>query len=450
VPDLASIVKAYDIRGVVPDQLDESVARDIGAAFVRLLDATTVVTAHDMRESSPGLASAFADGATSQGADVIEAGLGSTDLLYYASGSMDVPGAMFTASHNPARYNGIKLCRAGAAPVGQDTGLADIRAMVEQGVPAYTGTPGSRSSRDLLADYASYMKKLVPGIESIRRLSVVADAGNGMGGLTVPVVFEGLPVDLTSMYFDLDGSFPNHEANPIEPANLRDLQAKVREVGADIGLAFDGDADRCFVVDERGEIVSPSVLTALIAVRELEREPGSTIIHNLITSHAVPEIVREHGGEPVRTRVGHSFIKATMAETGAVFGGEHSGHFYFRDFWRADSGMLAALHTLAALGGGDEPLSALLDRFARYVASGEINSEVDDQEARASAVEAAFGSRPGVDIDHLDGLTVRQPEGSWFNLRASNTEPLLRLNVEGPDEASMAKLRDEVLAIVRG
>jgi phosphomannomutase len=450
VPDLASIVKAYDIRGVVPDQLDESVARDIGAAFVRFLGAPAVVTAHDMRESSPGLASAFAKGATSQGADVIEAGLGSTDLLYYASGSLDMPGAMFTASHNPAQYNGIKLCRAGAAPVGQDTGLADIRALVEGGVPSYDGTPGSRSSRDLLADYAAYMKKLVPGIESIRRLSVVVDAGNGMGGLTVPVVFEGLPVDLIAMYFELDGSFPNHEANPIEPANLRDLQAKVREVGADIGLAFDGDADRCFVVDERGEIVSPSVLTALIAVRELEREPGSTIIHNLITSHAVPEIVREYGGTPVRTRVGHSFIKATMAETGAVFGGEHSGHFYFRDFWRADSGMLAALHTLAALGNGDEPLSALLATFSRYVASGEINSEVDDQQARMKAVEAAFADRDGVVVDHLDGLTVEIPDGSWFNLRASNTEPLLRLNVEGPDEAAMARVRDEALALVRG
>jgi phosphomannomutase len=450
VPDLAAIVKAYDIRGVVPDQLDESVARAVGAAFVRFLDAPAIVTAYDMRESSPGLARAFAEGAMSQGADVIEAGLGSTDLLYYASGSLDVPGAMFTASHNPARYNGIKLCRAGAAPVGQDTGLAQIRDLAEKGVPDSDGKTGSLTTRDLLADYAAYMKKLVPGIESIRRLSVVVDAGNGMGGLTVPVVFDGLPVDLTSLYFELDGSFPNHEANPIEPENVRDLQAKVRETGADIGLAFDGDADRCFVIDERGEIVSPSVLTALIAVRELEREPGSTIIHNLITSHAVPEIVREHGGTPVRTRVGHSFIKATMAETGAVFGGEHSGHFYFRDFWRADSGMLAALHTLAALGNGDEPLSALLAKFSRYVASGEINSEVDDQQARMKAVEAAFADRDGVVVDHLDGLTVEIPDGSWFNLRASNTEPLLRLNVEGPDEAAMARVRDEALALVRG
>ena len=450
MPDLSSIVKAYDIRGVVPDELDESLARDIGAAFVRVLGATSIVTAHDMRETSPGLARAFAEGATSQGVDVVEAGLGSTDLLYFASGSLNVPGAMFTASHNPAKYNGIKLCRAGAAPVGQDSGLADIRDLVQQGVPAHDGPTGSVSQRDMLADYAAYMKKLVPGIDAIRRLSVVVDAGNGMGGLTVPVVFADLPVDLTPMYFDLDGSFPNHEANPIEPANLRDLQAKVKETGADIGLAFDGDADRCFVVDERGEIVSPSVLTSLIAARELLREPGSTIIYNLITSHAVPEIVRELGGTPMRSRVGHSFIKATMAETGAVFGGEHSGHFYFRDFWRADSGMLAALHTLAALGGQDGPLSQLLSEYSRYVASGEINSHVDDQRARMAAIETAFGGRTGAVVDHLDGLTVELADGSWFNVRPSNTEPLLRLNVEAPDAASMSALRDEVLGLVRG
>jgi phosphomannomutase len=450
VRDLSKIVKAYDIRGVVPDELDEEVARAVGAAFVRLLDARAIVTAHDMRDSSPGLARAFAEGATSQGADVVEAGLASTDLLYFAAGSLDMPGAMFTASHNPAKYNGIKLCRAGAAPVGQDSGLGQIRGMVEQGVPAHTGPTGTITQRDLLADYAAYMKHLVPGIEDIRRLKVVVDAGNGMGGLTVPVVFAGLPVDLTALFFELDGTFPNHEANPIDPENLRDLQRSVREVDADVGLAFDGDADRCFVVDERGEVVSPSVLTALIAVRELEREPGSTIIHNLITSHAVPEIVREHGGTPVRTRVGHSFIKATMAETGAVFGGEHSGHFYFRDFWRADSGMLAALHTLAALGGQDRPLSAVLAEFSRYAASGEINSEVDDQQARMRAVEADYAPREGVTLDHVDGLTVDLPNGAWFNLRPSNTEPLLRLNVEGPDQAAMEQLRDNVLAIVRG
>jgi phosphomannomutase len=450
VPDLARIVKAYDIRGVVPDELDESLARDVGGAFVRLLGADRIVTAHDMRDSSPGLARAFAEGAAAQGADVVEAGLGSTDLLYFAAGSLDVPGAMFTASHNPARYNGIKLCRAGAAPVGQDSGLADIRRLVEEGVPAYDGTPGAVTQRDLLADYAAYMKHLVPGLDGIRRLAVVVDAGNGMGGLTVPVVFDGLPLDLTALYFELDGSFPNHEANPIEPENLRDLQAKVRETGADLGLAFDGDADRCFVVDERGDVVSPSVLTALIAVRELDKEPGSAVIHNLITSHAVPEIVREHGGEPVRTRVGHSFIKATMAETGAVFGGEHSGHFYFRDFWRADSGMLAALHTIAALGGQDRPLSEVLAQFSRYVASGEINSEVDDQQQRMAAVEAVYAARDGASVDHLDGLTVDLGDGSWFNLRASNTEPLLRLNVEAADEPTMQRLRDDVLAIVRG
>ena len=449
-PDLGNIVKAYDIRGVVPDELNESLARDIGAAFVRVLGADRIVTAYDMRESSPGLARAFAEGATAQGADVVEAGLGSTDLLYYASGSLGIPGAMFTASHNPAKYNGIKLCRAGAAPVGQDTGLAEIRALVEQGIPPYDGTPGEISQRDVLSEYAAYVVSLVPGVTDIRRLSVVADAGNGMGGLTVPVVFEHLPVDLVPMYFELDGSFPNHEANPIEPDNLRDLQAKVRETGADIGLAFDGDADRCFVVDEKGDVVSPSVLTALIATRELAKEPGATVIYNLITSHAVPEIVGEHGGTAVRTRVGHSFIKATMAETNAIFGGEHSGHFYFRDFWRADSGMLAALHVLAALGSQDRPLSALLAEFSRYVASGEINTRVDDQAATVAAVEAAYGGRDGVTIDHLDGLTVSLPDGSWFNLRASNTEPLLRLNVEAADEAAMSRIRDEVLALLRG
>jgi phosphomannomutase len=449
VPDLATIVKAYDIRGVVPDELDESVARDIGAAFVRVVGAKRLVTAHDMRESSPGLARAFAEGATAQGADVVEAGLGSTDLLYYAAGALDVPGAMFTASHNPAKYNGIKLCRAGAAPVGQDTGLADIRDLVERGVPPYDGPPGTISRRDLLTEYGEYVVSLVPGVTDIRRLSVVVDAGNGMGGLTVPVVFDRLPVDLVPMYFELDGSFPNHEANPIEPENLRDLQAKVRETGADLGLAFDGDADRCFVVDEKGDIVAPSVLTALIATRELQKAPGAAIIYNLITSHAVPEIVAEHGGVAVRTRVGHSFIKATMAETGAVFGGEHSGHFYFRDFWRADSGMLAALHVLAALGAQEQPLSALLAEFSRYVASGEINTRVDDQAAAVAAVEATYAGRDGVTLDQLDGLTVSLPDGAWFNLRASNTEPLLRLNVEAADEATMAAVRDDVLALLR-
>jgi phosphomannomutase len=448
-PRLADIVKAYDIRGVVPDQLDESIARDIGAAFVRYLAADRIVIGYDMRESSPGLASGFAAGAMAQGADVIEVGLASTDLLYFAAGSLDIPGAMFTASHNPARYNGIKLCRAGAAPVGQDSGLADIRAMVEGGLPTYDGAAGSLSRRDLLGDYSGYLKSLVPDIANIRALKVVVDAGNGMGGLTVPTVFDDLPLDVTELFFALDGNFPNHEANPIDPANLRDLQVKVREVRADLGLAFDGDADRCFVVDERGEIVSPSALTALIAARELDREPGATVIHNLITSHAVPEIVRERGGEPVRTRVGHSFIKATMAETGAIFGGEHSGHFYFRDFWRADSGMLAALHVLSALGTQDGTLSDLLAQFSRYADSGEINSEVDDVAASADAVRAAFADREGAVIDDLDGLTVELADGSWFNLRPSNTEPLLRLNVEAADQAGVDRLRDEVLAIIR-
>jgi phosphomannomutase len=448
LPDLDKIFKAYDIRGIVPDELDESVAEAIGAAFVRLTGTKSLVTVHDMRSSSEPLAAALGRGAASQGANVIHGGLGSTDMVYYASGFLDIPGAMITASHNPAKYNGIKLCKAGAKPVGIETGLAEIKRLVADGVPAYDGTPGTISSRDLLPGYAEYLKKLVD-ISGIRPLKVVVDAGNGMGGYTVPTVFEGLPITTVPLYFELDGSFPNHEANPIEPKNLRDLQRAVREHQADIGLAFDGDADRCFVVDERGEIVSPSVLTALIATRELAREPGATVIHNLITSRGVPEIIGEHGGAPVRTRVGHSFIKAKMAETKAIFGGEHSGHFYFRDFWFADSGMLAALHTLGALGHDDRPLSAILADFSRYAASGEINSEVTDQASTTQRVKDVYAPQPGVTTDELDGLTILG-DTWWFNLRPSNTEPLLRLNVEAADELEMAALRDEVLGLVRG
>ncbi|HEY2264056.1 MAG TPA: phosphomannomutase/phosphoglucomutase [Streptosporangiaceae bacterium] len=446
--DLNKIFKAYDVRGLVPQELDESVAEAVGAAFVRLTGTKTLVTLHDMRTSSEPLAAALGRGAAAQGADVIHGGLGSTDMAYYASGSLDIPGAMITASHNPAKYNGIKLCKAGAKPVGIETGLAEIKEMVAAGVPAYDGQPGTVTSRDLLPGYSEYLRKLVD-ISGIRPLKVVVDAGNGMGGYTVPTVFEGLPITLVPLYFELDGSFPNHEANPIDPENLRDLQKAVVVNRADIGLAFDGDADRCFVVDERGELVSPSVLTALIASRELAREPGATVIHNLITSRGVPEQIAEHGGTPVRTRVGHSFIKAKMAETNAVFGGEHSGHFYFRDFWFADSGMLAALHTLAALGHDDRPLSGILADFTRYAASGEINSEVADQAGITRRVKEIYGAQPGVTTDELDGLTILG-DTWWFNLRPSNTEPLLRLNVEAADEVEMAALRDEVLGLVRG
>jgi len=444
----SKIFKSYDIRGIVPDELDETVAEAVGAAFARLTGAPSVAVMHDMRTSSPLLAEAFARGAAAQGADVVAGGLGSTDMLYYASGSLGIPGAMITASHNPPKYNGIKLCRSGARPVGEDTGLAELREDAERGVPARRGPAGTITGRDLLPGYAGFLKSLVD-VSGIRPLKVAVDAGNGMAGHTVPEVLAGLPVTLVPLYFELDGTFPHHEANPIDPANLADLQRAVLEHGADLGLAFDGDADRCFVVDERAQIVSPSVLTALIAARELAREPGATVIHNLITSRAVPEIITEHGGKPVRTRVGHSFIKARMAETGAVFGGEHSGHFYFRDFWFADSGMLAALHVLAALGGQGVPLSQLLARYGRYVASGEINSEVADQRGATEAVRRAFAGRPGVSMDELDGLTVAGQDW-WFNVRPSNTEPLLRLNVEASDVPTLAARRDEVLRIVRG
>ena len=451
--DLSSIIKAYDVRGVVPDEWDDDVARAIGAAFAEFVaqetGATAVVTAHDMRESSIPLSRAFAEGVTSRGLDVVEAGLGSTDLLYFAAGSLDLPGAMFTASHNPAQYNGIKMCRAGAAPIGQDSGLATIRDWAQR--DSYDREPervGTVSSRDVLHEYAAYLRSLVD-LSQVRPLKVVVDAGNGMGGHTVPVVLDGLPLEIVPMYFELDGSFPNHEANPLDPANLVDLQKAVPEHGADIGLAFDGDADRVFVVDERGEPVSPSAVTALVAVRELAKGRGTTIIHNLITSKAVPEIVREHGGQPVRTRVGHSFIKAEMARTDAVFGGEHSAHYYFRDFWRADTGMLAAMHVLAALGEQGRTLSELTAAYSRYTASGEINSTVADAKASMTTVRDTFADQDGVSVDDLDGLTVELPDGAWFNLRASNTEPLLRLNVEAPTEARTAELRDQVLGLVR-
>ncbi|MER5740268.1 MULTISPECIES: phosphomannomutase/phosphoglucomutase [unclassified Streptomyces] len=449
--DLSQIVKAYDVRGVVPDQWDEKLAELFGAAFVRVTGADAIVVGHDMRPSSPGLSGAFARGAARLGADVTLIGLCSTDQLYFASGSLGLPGAMFTASHNPAQYNGIKMCRAGAAPVGQDTGLSEIRELaerwLEEGAPEAAATPGTVTERDTLADYAAHLKALVD-LTAIRPLKVVVDAGNGMGGHTVPTVFAGLPLDTVPMYFELDGTFPNHEANPLDPKNIVDLQARVRAEGADLGLAFDGDADRCFVVDERGEPVSPSAITALVAARELAKTPGGTVIHNLITSWSVPEVVREHGGSPVRTRVGHSFIKEEMAKTGAIFGGEHSAHYYFKDFWNADTGMLAALHVLAALGGQEGPLSELVASYDRYAGSGEINSTVADQTAKTAEIKAAYENRDGITLDELDGLTVTSADW-WFNLRPSNTEPLLRLNVEARDEATMARIRDEVLARVR-
>jgi phosphomannomutase len=458
VVELAQFVKAYDVRGTVPDQLNAEVAKAFGAAFVRVLAAEgpvrRIVVAHDMRPSSPELTAAFAAGANTEGVDVVLAGLGSTDLLYFASGYLDLPGAMFTASHNPARYNGIKMCRAGAKPIGQDSGLADIRDTAQallDGVTEYGDSSGTVEEQDLLTAYARHLRGLVD-LSGIRPLTVVVDAGNGMGGYTVPVVLgdaalEPLPLTIVPMYFELDGTFPNHEANPLEPANIVDLQNEVRARGADLGIAFDGDADRCFVVDEHGDPVSPSAITALVATRELGKHPGGTVIHNLITSHAVPEIVTEQGGIPVRSRVGHSFIKGEMARTGAIFGGEHSAHYYFRDFWGADTGMLAAMHVLAALGEQDEPLSELAAEYERYVASGEINSTVTDQQAKLAEVEKELGTEGSV--DHLDGLTVAFPDGSWINLRASNTEPLLRLNVEAPDTERMAALRDRVLGIVR-
>ncbi len=454
-PRLSEFVKAYDVRGLVGTQLTSDVARAIGNAFAVQLaerDATSVVVAYDMRDSSPELAGAFAEGVTTAGLDVVMAGLGSTDLLYFASGHLGMPGAMFTASHNPARYNGIKMCFAGAQPISLDTGLARVRDEAQavldgEAQPVVAATPGTVSERSLVAEYADYLKSLVD-LTGIRPLHVVVDAGNGMAGYTVPAVLGDLPLTIDAMYFELDGSFPNHEANPLEPANLVDLQAEVRRVGADIGLAFDGDADRCFVVDERGEPVSPSAITALVATRELAKAPGASILYNLISSRAVPEIVGENGGQAIRTRVGHSFIKAEMARTGAVFGGEHSAHYYFANFFNADTGMLAALHVLAALGEQDGPLSDLVAAYSRYAASGEINSTVPDASIKLDQIRA-WAADHDAEVDELDGITVTLPDGGWFNVRASNTEPLLRLNVEAADEPAMGALRDEILGLIR-
>ena len=401
-----------------------------------------------MRPSSPLLATAFADGVTSMGFDVIRIGLASTDMLYFAAGKLNVPGAMFTASHNPAEYNGIKLCKSGARPIGKESGLVRIRDLILHGVPIAMRNPGRSKEQPMLEDYVEFLLSLFDAekTSSARRLKVVIDAGNGMAGHTAPAVMEKLNVDVTPMYFELDGTFPHHEANPLDQANIIDLQKKVRKVKADIGLAFDGDADRCFLVDENGDPVDPSTLTALIALRELKRKPGSTIIYNLISSKAVPEIVEENGGKAVRSRVGHSYIKKLMADTGAIFGGEHSGHFYFGNFWRADSGMLAALFALSELAASDLPLSKLLAPYSRYFSSGEINTRVENTADSLEFIKASF--EQDYPIDDLDGYTITGPDW-WFNVRGSNTEPLLRLNVEAHSVDQMKRVRDQVLALIR-
>jgi phosphomannomutase len=442
--DLSRIFKAYDVRGVVPGELNEDVARRIGAAFARWADAPTVAIGRDARLSSPALAAAFADGATSQGVDVVDIGLASTDLLYFASGSLDVPATMLTASHNPPNYNGLKFCLSGARPVGQDTGLADIRGLTEQDLPP-RGSRGSVQTRDLLDAYVEHVLSFVD-VDRMAPLTVVADTANGMGGLVVPAVMSRLPVRLIHLFPELDGTFPNHPADPIQPANQRDVKRAVLDNRADVGLAFDGDADRVFLVDEQAEGVSGSDVTALVAKAMLQRYPGAKIVHNLICSWAVPEVVRENGGEPIRTRVGHSFIKQVMAETGAVFGGEHSGHYYFRENYRADSGLIAAIVVLDQLSAAGQPLSELLRPLRRYFDSGEINSEVDDQTATIERISRAYASARQ---DRTDGLTVEFDDW-WFNVRPSNTEPLLRLNVEARTPEMLEEETHEVLALIEG
>jgi phosphomannomutase len=444
------IIKAYDIRGLVKNEVTTDFSFALGVAYAKFLEIerepATIVVGEDMRDSSAPLADAFSDGATSQGMDVIRIGLASTDMLYFASGKLNLPGIMFTASHNPAQYNGMKLCKSGAKPIGQESGLLIIKQLIQEGIAISNRPVGSIRKMDLLDDYVTYLIDRFPKKTfKKRKLKVVIDAGNGMAGFTAPSVMKKLNVELIPMYFDLDGDFPNHEANPIEPKNLKDLQKRVKKEKADLGLAFDGDADRCFLVDENADLVNPSSLTALIAVRELKRNPGASIIYNLISSKAVPEIILENGGKPVRSRVGHSYIKSLMAQTGAVFGGEHSGHFYFADFWRADSGMLAALYALAELMDSPKSLSEILESFDRYFSSGEINTQVKDASKSIKLVRKKYENEN--EIDELDGLTVSSQKW-WFNLRPSNTEPLLRLNVEADSPKLMAEIRDTVLSLI--
>ena len=443
--DLDRIFKAYDVRGVVPDDLDADLVRRIGSAFATWSQAPRIAIGRDCRLSSPELAAALAEGITAQGANVVDLGLASTDLLYFASGSLDVPGIMLTASHNPKEYNGLKFCLAGAKPVGQDSGLGDIRALVEGAAVPPAADRGQVEAQDLLQAYTEHVLSFVD-VSAMRPLTVVADTANGMGGLVVPAVMARLPVTLHHLFADLDGTFPNHPADPIDPENQRDLKAEVLRTGADVGLAFDGDADRVFLIDEAAQDVSGSILTALVAGAMLDQEPGAKVVHNLICSWTVPEVIREHGGEPIRTRVGHSFIKQIMAETGAIFGGEHSGHYYFRENYRADSGLIAAVIAMGQLSASSVPLSELLAPLRRYVASGEINSRVDDQQARIEAIAKAMDAGRQ---DRLDGLTVEFDDW-WCNVRASNTEPLLRLNVEARTPELLEAKTAEVLALIEG
>jgi phosphomannomutase len=445
-----NVFKAYDIRGLVDSELNSDFAFETGLAFARFLqierEPATVVIGEDMRPSSPLLAEAFSAGVTSQGMDVIRIGLASTDLMYFASGKLGLPGAMFTASHNPAEYNGIKLCLSQARPIGKESGLLTIEKFVREGSPITLRNVGIEKHQNMLEEYVDHLLTLVD-LRDIRPLKLVIDAGNGMAGYTAPAIFARLNCEVIPMYFELDGSFPNHEANPLDESTLVDLKKAVKEHSADLGLAFDGDADRCFLIDENGEGINPSSLTALIAERELKKSPGSKIIYNLISSRTVQEVISENNGIGLRSRVGHSNIKKLMAETGAIFGGEHSGHFYFKDFWRADSGALAALHAIAALGTSKESISELLASYSRYVQSGEINTKVADVQQATEIVKQRYSSDE-VEIDYLDGLTVNG-DSWWFNLRPSNTEPLLRLNVEAKDQAQMQSIRDQVLALIR-
>ena len=445
-----ALFKAYDVRGLVPDELTPDIARLIGQALVAHLRPDEVAVGRDMRVSSPAIAAALIEGIRDGGADVSDLGLVSTDALYFAVGKYGYPaGVMVTASHNPAAYNGLKICREEARALSLDTGLDSVRDLVVGGAlpePMKDGHRGSVQERDVLDAYTGHVLGLVDAAR-IKPLKIAVDAGNGMAGRTVPHVFRDLPCEIVPLYFELDGTFPNHPANPLEPENVADLKATVLREGCDLGVAFDGDADRMFLIDERGAFVGGDMVTAMAAVKMLERSPGSAIVYNLICSRSVPETIARQGGRPIRSRVGHSYIKATMRQEDAVFGGEHSGHFYFRDNWYADSGLIALLTVLQLVSEAKRPLSEVIRPLDPRVRSGELNTEVPDPAATMLQVEEAYAAR-GATIDHLDGVTVGFPD-RWFNLRSSNTQPLLRLNVEADDPESLQRLTDETLAMIR-
>lgn len=441
------IFGAYDVRGIYPTDLNDEVAYRIGRAFAQYMGVDSIAVGHDMRISSPALAQSFMRGITDQGTDAIDLGLTTTDELYFAVGKYGYPGgAMITASHNPKQYNGFKMCRAEAVAISSETGGFAIRDLAVAGAFSEPARKGQITQRDVSDAFVDHCLSFID-VSKVKPYKIAVDAGNGMAGMIAPRVFEKLPCELVPLYFELDGTFPNHPASPIEPENTEELRRIVPEQGCDMGIAFDGDADRMFLIDEHGRLLGGDLVTALVAHSLLQKHSGATILYNLICSRSVPEVIERDGGRAVRTRVGHSFIKAQMRQENAIFGGEHSGHFYFRDNWYADSGLIAFLIVLELVSVSGKTVSQLVSEVDKRFRSGEVNSEVHDQQGRMAAIEEKYAAE-GAAIDHLDGVTIGFPTW-WANVRPSNTEPLLRLNVEADTEDELKRRTAEVLAVIR-